>query len=212
MPYILPDGIPDEEAIFAEYIAFGIKIISKMQCEKGDYVVIIGASTLGLVLSQLAMYYQLVPILIDMDSDKLNLAKSWGVYYTLNPTHDNVENRVEEITGGRMSEFAVFVGEGMPANSALRLLQNGGIAIFGGYTTIQKQTIDAELIIRKHITIKGVDNGFGEMPSAINLLANQIIKTDGIINGRADFEDIPKIVEECIKYPYQYNKILINID
>ena len=52
--FALPDGIDDEEAIFAEYIAMGNKVFASLDSEKGDYIVIVGASTLGLILGQLA--------------------------------------------------------------------------------------------------------------------------------------------------------------
>lgn len=211
--YVLPESIPDEEAIFAEYIAFGIKIFTQIDCDKGDYVVILGASTLGLIMSQLAVYYQMVPILIDLDADKLALAEKWGVYYTINPTYDSLERKVEEITGGRMSDFAVFVGEGISFNSALRLIKDNGVAVIGGYnTSLVKHQIDMDAVLKKQLTVKGIGNGDGEMPSAINLLANKIIATDGIINYRVDFGEVPEMVAQCVKYPYQYNKILVSID
>lgn len=210
--YALPDGISDEDAVFAEYIALGNNVFENMDYQKGDYVVIVGASTLGLVLSQMAVYYQLVPILIDLDADKLHLAEHWGVYYTLNPTYDNLERRVEEITGGRMSEFSVFAGEGIPFSNTARLVKNGGVIIIAGYSSHAKHQLDMGMVLGKQLTIKGVGNGLGEMFSAINLLANKIIKTDGIISKTVDFEEVPEMVEECVKYPYQYNKILIEID
>ena len=49
-------------------------------------------------------------------------------------------------------------------------------------------------------------------PSAINLLANRIVKTDGLINTRIDFSAVPEMVVQCAEYPYQYNKIVVNID
>jgi threonine dehydrogenase-like Zn-dependent dehydrogenase len=210
--YVLPDGISDEDALYAEYIALGIKMFSGIETKKGDYVVIAGANTLGLLLSQLAIYYQMVPILIDLDTDKLKLASNFGVYYTLNPTYDNLERKVEEITGGRMSEFAMFVGECMPFSASLRLLKDGGEAVIGGYTSIQKHQIDTDTMLKKQLTVKGVSDGDGEMPSAINLLANKIVKTEGIINGKTSFEDFPAMVKECAEYPYKYNNILITLN
>lgn len=210
--YALPDGIPDEEAIFTEYIATGIKVLSSLHSEKGDYVVLIGASTLGLIMSQLAIYYQMVPILVDFDADKLALAQKWGVYYTLNPTYDNLERKVEEITGGRMSEYAVFAGESVSLNAALRLVKNSGEVIIAGYTSHARHQVDTDIVLKKQLTMKGIGNGDGEMSSAINLLANKILHTDGLINGHTSFDDVPQLVEECVKYPYQYNKILVTID
>ena len=210
--FALPDGIADEEAVFAEYIAMGNKVFSALRCEEGDYVVIVGAGTLGLVLCQMAIYYQMVPILIDLDSDKLELAKKWDVYYTLNPTYDNLERKVTEITGGRMREAAVFTSEGVGLNAALRLVKNGSEVVIAGYPTYDKHNVDMETVLKKQLKLKGVCDGAGEMPSAINLLANSIVHTKGIITARADFEDIPKIFEDCVNYPYKYNTVLFTVD
>lgn len=210
--YALPDGIPDDEAIFAEYIALGNNVLNSLEADKGDFVVIVGASTLGLILAQLALYYQMIPILVDLDAEKLALAASWGVYYTLNPTYDNLERRVEEITGGRMAESSVYVGDGVPFGMALRLVKDKGEVVVAGYSVRNGHSMDVSEVLTKQLTMKGVADGYGEMASAINLLANRIVKTDGLINTRINFSDIPEMVVQCAEYPYQYNKIVVNID
>ena len=210
--FALPDGITDEEAVFAEYIAMGNNVFESLDCEKGDYIVIVGASTLGLILGQLATYYQFVPILVDMDAEKLALAEKWDIYYTLNPTYDNLERRVEQITGGRMSEVAIIAGESVPLNTALRLVKSQGQIILAGYVLKSKQPVDTDVILKKQLVMRGVCNGEGEMSSAINLLANKVIHTEGLIDHEIDFEDFPKFVDECVKYPHKFNKVLINFD
>ena len=210
--FALPDGIPDEDAVFAEYIAMGNKVFSELTCNDGDYVVVVGAGTLGLVLCQMAMYYQMVPILIDLDSDKLDLAKKYGVYYTLNPTYDNLERRVIEITGGRMSEAAVFTTEGVGLDAALRLVKNGSDVIVAGYPTYDKHNVNMESVLKKGLKLKGVCDGAGEMPSAINLLANSVVHTKGIITARHFFDEVPNIFEDCVQYPYKYNTVLFTVD
>ncbi len=210
--FALPDGIADEDAVFADYIAMGNKVFSALPCNEGDYIVVVGAGTLGLVLCQLAVYYQMVPVLVDLDNDKLELAKKWDVYYTLNPTYDNLERKVEEITGGRMCEAAVFTSEGVELNTALRLVKNGSEVVIAGYSTYKKHNIDIETVLKKRLILKGVSDGAGEMPSAINLLANRIVHTDGIITERVYFDDVPRIIDDCVKYPYKYNTVLFNVD
>lgn len=210
--YALPDGIPDDEAIFAEYIALGNNVLNSMEADKGDFVVIVGASTLGLVLSQLALYYQMIPILVDLDAEKLALAASWGVYYLLNPTYDNLERRVEEITGGRMAEASVYVGDGVPFDCAFRLVKDKGEVVVAGYSVRAGHNADVADILAKQLRVIGVADGYGEMSSAINLLANRIVKTEGLIGARIGFDEVPEMVEQCAEYPYQYNKILITVD
>ena len=210
--YALPDGIPDDEAIFAEYIALGNNVLNSMEADKGDFVVIVGASTLGLVLSQLALYYQMIPILVDLDAEKLALAASWGVYYLLNPTYDNLERRVEEITGGRMAEASVYVGDGVPFDCAFRLVKDKGEVVVAGYSVRAGHNADVADILAKQLRVIGVADGYGEMSSAINLLANRIVKTEGLIGARIGFDEVPEMVGQCAEYPYQYNKILITVD
>lgn len=210
--FALPDGISDEDAVFAEYIAMGNRVFSELSCQDGDYIVIVGAGTLGLVLCQMAMYYQNVPILIDLDSDKLELAKKYGVYYTLNPTYDNLERSVIEITGGRMCESAIFTTEGVGLSAALRLVKNGSDVIVAGYPAFDKHTVDMEQVLKKRLKLKGVSDGAGEMPSAINLLANSVVHTKGIITARQFFDEVPKIFDDCVQYPYKYNTVLFTVD
>lgn len=161
--YALPDGIPDDEAIFAEYIALGNNVLNSLEADKGDFVVIVGASTLGLILAQLALYYQMIPVLVDLDAEKLALAASWGVYYTLNPTYDNLERRVEEITGGRMAECSVYVGDGVPFNTALRLVKDKGEVVVAGYSVRSGHSIDVSVVLTKQLRLIGVADGYGEM-------------------------------------------------
>jgi len=209
--FVLPEGIPisDEEAVFAEYIATGIKVLEPYKGEKGKYVVIAGASTLGLIVAQLCVYYQLVPILIDMDADKLALSERCGIYYTLNPTFSNLEKSIDEITGGRKCDVAVLAGEGVALKTVPYLLKDEGEIVISGYILRVQNQIATDVILAKQLKIIGVNNGFGEMPTAINILANKIVKTEGFIDHRIAFSDLPSIVEDCIQYPYHYNKILV---
>ena len=152
----------------------------------------------------------MIPILVDMDAEKLAIAEKWDIYYTLNPTYDDLERKVEQITGGRMSEVAIIAGESVPLNTALRLVKNQGQVILAGYVLKAKQPVDTDVILKKQLVMRGVCNGEGEMSSAINLLANKAIHTEGLINHQIDFEEFPKFVDECAKYPHKFNKVLIN--
>ena len=100
----------------------------------------------------------------------------------------------------------------MDINSAIRLVKNEGDVVIAGYATRAKHAVDAYSILKKQLKLKGVCNGDGEMSSAINLIANKVVKTDGIISADANFGEVPQVVENCVKYPYQYSKILINND
>lgn len=111
-----------------------------------------------------------------------------------------------------MCEAAIFAGEGVGVNTTVRLVKDEGDVIIAGYNLYAKHQIDTSTILKKQLRLKGVSNGYGEMPSAINLLANKIVNTEGFVSAHANFEEVPQVIENCVKYPYQYNKIVIDLD
>ncbi len=82
--YSIPDRLKDEEAVFTEHTAMAINVISKLKIDKGEHLVIVGATSIGIILAQVAMYHQAVPIVVDMRDELLESARRAGVYYTIN--------------------------------------------------------------------------------------------------------------------------------
>lgn len=208
--YFLPEGIKDDEAVFIDYIALANQVIENFEFEKGDYLLIIGASTFGLIIAQLALYYQLVPIIVDKYDDRLKLAEELGVYYTVNFRRDNVDLVLKEITGGRMADFTVFEPRELPFSIAHDYTREGGTVVISGYNNfVMSFDADIEKVFAKQITIKGVNNGIDEITSAINFLANRVVKTETLVGEKFDFENAPQAFESCIHSGKSYGKVLI---
>ena len=131
--YPLPEGIKDNDAIFTEQIALAVKSLGALETERGDYVAILGANTLGIIAAELCIYYQLVPIVIDVDETKLSLAENHGIYYTINPSKADVRQRIIEITGGKLAEFTLYEPRSnMLPNYIPSITQEGGtVAVIG---------------------------------------------------------------------------------
>lgn len=208
----LPEGIKDNEAIFTEQIAMAVKSLDVLDTERGDYVAILGANTLGNIIAQLCIYYQLVPILIDVDEDKLKLAEDHGVYYTVNSAKTDVRQRILEITGGKMAEFTVYEARmDMPLNYIASITQEGGTVVIVGYNYfLDKLQINLGDALEKQLHITCVKNGYGEFNTAINLLANKIIKTGGFIDTEIKFNDIDTVMKKMVSDKYVYGKIVVD--
>ena len=115
-----------------------------------------------------------------------------------------------DLTGGRMCDAAVFAGEGTTLDAAIRLVKNEGEVVLAGYSFPEKHGLDMDVILKKQLKLRGINNGYGEISTAINLLANKIVCTDGMINARMSFDEVPKAVEAGSKYPYKFGHILIS--
>ena len=192
--YPLPEGIKDNDAIFTEQIALAVKSLGALETERGDYVAILGANTLGIIAAELCIYYQLVPIVIDVDETKLSLAENHGIYYTINPSKADVRQRIIEITGGKLAEFTLYEPRSnMLPNYIPSITQEGGtVAVIGYNYFLSNLQLNLGDVLEKQLNVTAVKNGYGEFNTAINLLANEVINTEGFIDSVIKFDDIDR--------------------
>lgn len=209
--HILPEGIKDSAALFVEYIAIGIKTLDVLNIEKGDYIVIAGAGTLGTIIAQLALYYQSIPILVDTDASLLALAESFGVFYTVNPTLCDTQERILELTSGRLADHTIYSLKcPILPYLVLNFTKDCGNVAVTGYNRFVDKEFKLDAILKKQLMVVGVENGVGAIQSAINMLATGVIKTDGLCGKEISFDELPALLKETEEFPLKYNKVFVN--
>ncbi len=210
--YQLPEGITDEQAVFAEYIALAIHAISELEVEQQEYLAIVGANPLGLMLGQLANYYHIIPIIIDKNDNKLAVAQSYGISYCINSEKQDPQQKVLEITGGKMADCTIFEGRsGQLPQLAFNLTSQGGrVGIIGYNNTINKLSADIRTILYRQLRVIGINNGYKDFRAAINLLANDVITIDGIVSGTGEFDNVPSFFQRAVDEGDKNLKLLID--
>lgn len=195
--YIIPDRIKDEEAVFIEHIAFALNTLSRLHVEKGDQIVIMGATVEGIVLAQAAMYYQAVPIMVDMHEDMLSLAQRSGVYFTVNAVNDDAVKKILSLTGGHMATACAYMADcGMPLQSACGYTgERGKIAVVGGESEIELNC-RVNGLLEKNIDLLTVVDCGRNYPSAINLLANHTVSVEALCERVEPYDKVPEIYEQ----------------
>ena len=173
----LPDALSDVDALLVHYVAIAKTAIDKLGANKGDRVVVVGADFLGILISQLLIYQQASPILIDTLPERLYFAKRCGVYYTLE-ANDAVINYVASVTGGRLADKAIYVKTAGGDNILpMQLVKRGGTVVVcasdrTGYTG------DLTLAIHKQISLGFVSDPEGTLESSINLIVSKAINLE----------------------------------
>ncbi len=177
--YKLPERLDKKSALLLEHVDMAISAINLLKLERGEHIVINGASYLGIILAQIALSYQAVPIVVDIDKERLAIAEKY-VYYVLDFSEVDVRKRVLTITGGKMSETVVHIPQcGLPLNQALLLAgRNGRVAIAGWENSVELNGINVTPILNKQLTVMGVNGSNNNFPSAINMLVNKTVQVD----------------------------------
>lgn len=196
----LPEGVAASEAIFAEHIALALRAIDKIKVEQGEYVVIMGTKTFGLLAAQLVNFYHAIPIIIGNDAEDLELAADLGITYTINSDKQNVLQRVRDITNGLLCECAICTENGARIQQAFNLAKKmGRICLVGEDEFCREMNVDLKLVLSKRLSIVSVTNGGKNIPAAINMLATDAVSTDALPVVRVDFDTIDATYAEYAK-------------
>lgn len=208
-----PENVEEDDAIFADKIAIAMSAINSFNVTKGDYVAIIGAGCVGNILAQLALYFQMIPIVIDNNEFWLDKAKQNGIYYTINATDEIPYKRIFEITGGRMCEHTIIEDTASVTGAYLfKLARIGGdCTIICEPYAVKSLDADVSYISKRQLKVKGVSNGSGEFNSAINIIAQKILNLDGFIEKKVEVEQSEEFFKELVENPGHYFSGLITL-
>ena len=196
--HILPATVSESDALYIYHVSLALSVIDALNIKQGDYVAIIGGTTLANVIAQLVMYYKAVPVVIDSNSENLDLAYKTDIYYTLK-ANKTLEDNVLSITGGRKCPKVVYV-----TDSDIDLLTITTVAspkatvAVTGFTDC-KQKVSLAKFFEKQLQVDFIKSGYTNIGAAINLLVQKAVKLDYFKLPDYKFDYVPKHFENSVK-------------
>ena len=104
----------DPKYVLGEPLKCIVTVLEAAAPKAGDYGVVLGCGPMGQWCVQgLAGNLLAGLIAVDIDEEKLAMAKRFGATHTINSKKENVLQRLQEITGGHLADF-VIEGTGVP--------------------------------------------------------------------------------------------------
>lgn len=154
--YPIPAGA-DEEALvmLSDILPTGFECgVLNGQVKPGDTVAIVGAGPIGLAALLTAQFYSPAEIiLIDMDDNRLDVAKTFGATQTINSATVNAIDKIKSLTNGKGVDVAIEA-VGIPATFELcqEIIAPGGhIANIGVHG--KSVTLHLEKLWSQNVTI-----------------------------------------------------------
>lgn len=134
----LPDGLSLQQAAFGTLGSIAEESVRRTECHFGETVVVYGLGILGVLAAQIARFAGLTVIGLEVDAERLALARSLGFDDVHDPTTIDPVAHVREATDGFGAD-AVILGvvteSSEPLNQALRMSRQRGrvvsLGIFG---------------------------------------------------------------------------------
>ncbi|WP_179996590.1 zinc-dependent alcohol dehydrogenase family protein [Acinetobacter sp. YH16051] len=108
--YLLPEGLNEEVAVFlSDVLPTSHEIgVQYGNVKPGDTIAIVGTDPIGMGCLLTAQFYSPAQIIaVDMDDNRLAMAKELGATHTINSAKEDAVQRILEITGGRGVDCAM---------------------------------------------------------------------------------------------------------
>lgn len=214
----VPAGSDPLQASFIEPITVGLHAINLANGCQNKNVIVIGAGTIGLLVAQCAKALGAESVsVIDINTEKLTLAKELGADYVFNSAELSAEQIAEQLNERRFNQL-VLETAGVPKTVELSIRLAGSRAQVGLVGTLHNDLILDQtvfgLILRKELTILGSWMNYSkpwpgeEWQQAVELIAQGKIKFEPLIASVNEIEDYIREVEKLDGKPMNGKIIL----
>ena len=191
--YLIPEGA-DEEALvmLSDILPTGLECgVLNGKVQPGSSVAIVGSGPIGLAALLTAQLYSPAEIMmIDLDDNRLAVAKRFGATTTLNSKNSNVVEQVMKLTGGRGVDTAIEA-VGIPVTFELcqDIVAPGGTIANVGVHGV-KADLHLERLWSHNVTITtGLVDTFS-IPMLLKTVHSKRIDAKQLITHRFKLQDI----------------------
>lgn len=213
----LPDDIPMESASLlacAVLTGFGA-VVNTAGPQSGQSVVVIGTGGVGLNAIQGAALSGAGPVIaVDIDSRKLEIARSFGATHAIDPREEDVEASIAALTAGRRADTVIVTaGSGAAVEQGIKLARRAGTVVLVGMPPSGNTSqIDPGQVAHDGQRILGSKVGSArpqiDIPRLLQLYRDGRLKLDELVSKRYPLADINQAIVSSVRGEALRNVIL----
>ncbi|MDQ6419560.1 NAD(P)-dependent alcohol dehydrogenase [Paenibacillus sp. LHD-117] len=193
----LPDTMSYEQGALLEPLSVGFHAMLRGKVKPFDRLLITGLGPIGLLAGQAAKLFGVSEIYgTDVVPFRRKLALELGFTEVLDPSSENVGERLSELTGGAGVTLVVeSSGNAGAIADTIKLVRRGGRIVFVGMPAAEAVPMDIGRLIDGEIEAYGVFRYANTYPAAIGSLQRSSVDIEKIITHRYALTDIKEAVE-----------------
>lgn len=190
--YRLPEGLSFEKAAFAEPVSIALHAVNLAPepnlgtvapTLRQECAVVVGSGLIGLLVVQAlkARGWRRV-FAVDLDDDRLALAKKFGAEEVFNARQEGIETRLKALGGGDGVDAAFeVVGAAAPVNLAVGSVRKAGTVVLVG--NLQPSVpLPLQEVVTRQLTLRGSCASAGEYPEAIQRIQDGSIDVEPLLS------------------------------
>jgi|SRR5579871_76892 len=208
------NGLNYDELALIEPLAIGAHGVRRAEIKKDEFVLIIGAGPIGVGTMEFARIAGAQVIAMDINESRLQFCKNkLNLEHIINPSHDNIVERLMEITKNDMPTVVIdATGNRKAINNALSYLSHGGRFVLIG---LQKEEIifshpefhkrETSLMSSRNATRK-------DFEYVLDCMKKKLIDPSTYITHRVKFEEVKNEIKSWLDPANGVVKALVDME
>ncbi len=221
----LGPNMSPETALFADPAIFALNAVHDSRIKLGDEVAVFGLGAIGLLAVQMARLNGARRIFgVDLIATRRELARRYGADEVLDPAQGDVALDIKRATQNKGVDAALEISGSYAAlQQAIRCVQVGGLVVAASYYKgnasalslgaewhHNRPTLISSMAVwgcphRAH-PLWDLDRLEG---TAINVLAQGLVSTEGMVTHRVPYADAPRAYELIAAHPEEAIKVVL---
>lgn len=206
-------SMSSRDCALIEPMSVGFHAVSRGQVVDNERVMVIGCGMIGMGAIVRASLRGATVIAVDLDDEKLELARKVGAAYVINSKTENVHERMLQLTDG-LGADVVIEAVGSPATYVTAVDEVGftGRVVCIGYakSPVEFQT---KLFVQKELDIRGSRNALpADFRAVINYLQTGVCPIEKLISRIVEPEEAASAMAGWAAAPGKVFRILVKFN
>jgi 2-desacetyl-2-hydroxyethyl bacteriochlorophyllide A dehydrogenase len=210
---LYPATLTPKELCLVEPLTVGFHAAARGRVTANDTVAVLGCGGVGLGAVAASSSLGARTICVDVDDDKLQLARAAGAVHAINSTHEPLHDRLLQMTEGRGPDVVIeAVGTPATFRSAVEEVSFTGRVVYIGYAK-EPVSYETRLFVQKELDILGSRNAQPEdFHAVIQLLEARKFPVDQAVSLVVPLEEAGNALRSWSQNPSSFKKILVSLD
>ncbi len=204
------EGLKPQEVALIEPMSVGFHAVDRGQVTDADTVLVIGCGMIGVGAIVRASLRGATVIAMDLDDEKLALARQLGAAATINSGTDDIHAHLQELTDGAGPDVVIeAVGAAVTYACAVNEVAFTGRIVCIGYAPTDV-TLPTRFFVQKELDIRGSRNALpDDFRAVIRYLRRGQCPTDRLISSIVTPSDAAQALADWDSAPGKVFRILV---
>jgi len=202
-----------KELCLVEPLTVGFHAVARGRVAANDTVAILGCGGVGLGAIAASSSRGAKTICVDLDDEKLELARAAGGVQTINTRRQSLHEQLLEMTEGRGPDVVIeAIGTPTTFRSAVEEVAFTGRVVYIGYAK-EPVSYETRLFVQKELDILGSRNALPEdFHAVINMMEARKFPVEQAVSAVVPLEEAGQALRSWSENPSQFRKILVRLD